>query len=130
MLWFKLLFRKLQAFSEISILVSSIRQMMWSLLNFFIILGIVFFAFGNSKFVLPGATEGNIFNTLSAEFWASIDEERATVEADGNQYILQWLALEPFFAIFVLLILMNVLVTLLTDLYSDEKEKAEVSGFT
>lgn len=101
--------------------------MIASLFSFLWILAIVILAFGNSKFMLPRLAEQSFVETLSSEFWATIDEERVEAGSDGKSSFFILMLLEPIFALFVLLILMNVLVTLLTALYEAERDKAEVT---
>jgi hypothetical protein len=128
LLWAKLLTSKLQAFRKITILLAAIKQMVMELLSFFWILAIFYIAFGTTKFILPhyAAEKRDYTTAVIAEFWASIDEEISDKDADdgrSDSFFVNMLS--PAFAVLVIVILMNVLVTMLMDLYTREKDAAE-----
>jgi hypothetical protein len=128
MMWFKLLWTKLPVFQEVNILLSAIKQMMGKLWPFATVLGTCYIAFGSTKFMLPrtSASMNNFLSGISAEFWLSVDQE--VDRNDNDSYFGLEMVLGPTFAVFVLVILMGMLETMLMDLYSNEKELAEVSA--
>lgn len=133
-LWFKMVTTKLQAFSKVTVLIAAISQMIGELFSFFGILLMVFTAFGTTKYLLTALkgvssqdTEGGLLKSVFAEFLASVnmDDDSKDNEIEDDEATLLHHFLGPAFAVLVPLILMNVLITMLMDLYSNEKEAAE-----
>jgi hypothetical protein len=115
---------KMKAFSTITVLFSAIKLMMKELKGFCGILIITYLAFGATKFLLPGNITKGFISAIVSEFWASIAGEAQNGAGEQSWFVA---TLSPIAAILIILILMNVLTTMLTDLYTKEKEAAEAS---
>jgi len=109
------------------VLLSAITTMIVELVSFFGILIMFYVAFGSTKFLLSGSDdEGSFATAIFTQFWASIDVGKLPRDDAGNDAASLLVAsMGPMFAMFVILILMNVLVTMLMDLYEKQKDAAE-----
>ena len=123
----KLVTNKLQAFRSIIILLSAIKQMICALGNFFVILLITYSTVGSAKFLVLPHSNG-YFDSIVNEFWASVTggEKTETSEDLSERTTLLLNVVDIGVAVVVVMVLMNTITTMLTDLYSREKDKAEV----
>jgi hypothetical protein len=124
----KLVTKKLQSYRSAIILLSAIKQMIFALKNFFSILTITYFTVGTAKFLVLPHSHG-WKNSIVNEFWASVTggEKTETTEDLSERTTIFLIGVDVVVAVVVGMVLMNTITTMLTDLYSKEKDKAEVS---
>jgi hypothetical protein len=109
-------------FPPLTVLLLTVISMIGEIVSFSMVLSVVFFAFGLSKYVAPHVSSGRhtVLNSVAAEFWHTVGGG----DDSTDEPLFFHLLCSFFSTVLVVMILMKVLETMMMDMYAKQKERA------